>query len=405
MRHTGIIMGLRPRSLSTGEVSAGDAPQDGIVIPGDGGIPGDDPGDPAPQAGQFRYYCGDVVYDMGTTRLLTDEGYVTFSSDGTPQYHYYLRDHLGNVRVVFDQTGTVEQVNHYYAFGGLMRESTNPGVQPYKYGGKELDRTSGLDAYDFGARSYFADRLQWSTMDPLCEKYYDVTPYGYCSENPINYIDNYGEDWVSFIIDDFMWAYYDSRIHSQEDIEKYYYTKGNNGHSSIKYVGTEGFIYNSNEGEKTLLYKLNSDGTYTDSYGEISVEEKTIVDDYGVLHIGNNILDAINKNFGSNWYGTYLGPNNPTYKNGAYSYAKPPIDELDFAAYLHDREYDMYHAEGPIDVISNLDVVHADYRLYQRAKNVYQSAPKDSSMSKWARNTSYLFKRVASFKFSLKSLF
>ncbi len=186
--------------LSAGGVSAGDSPQGGIVIPGDGVIPGDDPGDPEPQAGQFRYYCGDVVYDMGTTRLLTDEGYVTFSSDGTPQYHYCLRDHLGNIRVVFDQTGSVEQVNHYYAFGGLMRESTNPGVQPYKYGGKELDRTGGLDAYDFGARSYFADRLQWGTMDPLCEKYYDVTPYGYCLNNPLKFSDPDGKGpWETFL--------------------------------------------------------------------------------------------------------------------------------------------------------------------------------------------------------------
>ena len=183
--------------LSAGN-AGGETPQGGIVIPGDGGIPGDDPGDPEPQAGQFRYYCGDVVYDMGTTRLLTDEGYVTFSSDGTPQYHYYLRDHLGNVRVVFDQTDAVEQVNHYYAFGGLMRESTNPGVQPYKYGGKELDRTGGLDAYDFGARSYFADRLQWGTMDPLCEKYYDVTPYGYCLNDPVNAIDLHGDSITIF---------------------------------------------------------------------------------------------------------------------------------------------------------------------------------------------------------------
>ncbi len=183
--------------LSAGN-AGGETPQGGIVIPGDGGIPGDDPGDPEPQAGQFRYYCGDVVYDMGTTRLLTDEGYVTFSSDGTPQYHYYLRDHLGNVRVVFDQTDAVEQVNHYYAFGGLMRESTNPGVQPYKYGSKELDRTGGLDAYDFGARSYFADRLQWGTMDPLCEKYYDVTPYGYCLNDPVNAIDLHGDSITIF---------------------------------------------------------------------------------------------------------------------------------------------------------------------------------------------------------------
>ena len=70
----------------------------------------------------------------------------------------------------------------------------DPGVQPYKYGGKELDRTGGLDAYDFGARSYFADRLQWSTMDPLCEKYYDVTPYGYCHNDPVNVFDPIGMD-------------------------------------------------------------------------------------------------------------------------------------------------------------------------------------------------------------------
>ena len=57
-----------------------------------------------------------MVYDGGERRLLTDEGYVTFAADGTPQYHFYLRDHLGNIRVVFDQTGAVEQVTHYYPF-------------------------------------------------------------------------------------------------------------------------------------------------------------------------------------------------------------------------------------------------------------------------------------------------
>ncbi len=139
-------------------------------------------------------YCGNVVYDRGERRLLTDEGYVTFAADGTPQYHFYLRDHLGNIRVVFDQAGTVEQVTHYYPFGGVMRESTNPAVQPYKYGGKELDRTSGLDAYDFGARMFFADRLQWGQIDPLCEKYYDWSPYNYCVNRPVNVFDPNGRD-------------------------------------------------------------------------------------------------------------------------------------------------------------------------------------------------------------------
>ena len=117
-----------------------------------------------------RYYCGNMVYDRGERRLLLENGYVTFDlQTNTPSYHFYLRDHLGNNRVVMAQNGTVEQVTHYYPFGGVMRESTNPGLQPYKYGGKELDRTSGLDAYDFGARMYFADRMQWGQMDPMCE--------------------------------------------------------------------------------------------------------------------------------------------------------------------------------------------------------------------------------------------
>ena len=82
-----------------------------------------------------------------------------------------------------------------------MRESTSPGLQPYKYGGKELDRYAGLDAYDFGARSYFADRMQWSTMDPMCEKYYDVSPYGYCHNNPIRFIDPDGKDILIYFKD------------------------------------------------------------------------------------------------------------------------------------------------------------------------------------------------------------
>ena len=251
----GISLGPVLSPLSVGN-AIGDAPLGGLVIPGDGGIPGDDSGNPEPQAGQFRYYCGDVVYDMGTTRLLTDEGYVTFSSDGTPQYHYYLRDHLGNVRVVFDQTGTVEQVNHYYAFGGLMRESSNPGMQPYKYGGKELDRTGGLDAYDFGARSYFADRLQWSTMDPLCEKYYEVTPYGYCHNDPVNSFDPDGRDWYRTGNGTLIW---NPEVHSQDDIGKKDADRG------YKYVGETYY-------DKETRTSYRKDGTVLYSNEELAYQ-------------------------------------------------------------------------------------------------------------------------------------
>ena len=80
--------------------------------------------------------------------------------------HYYLRDHEGNVRVVTDQTGTVEQVNHYYPFGGLMGMSTGSSVQPYKYNGKELDRFLNWDMLDYGARWYDAALGRWLSVDP-----------------------------------------------------------------------------------------------------------------------------------------------------------------------------------------------------------------------------------------------
>ena len=73
----------------------------------------------------------------------------------------------------------VRQVTSYYPFGTPYTDPAavmNANMQPYKYNGKELDRMHGLDAYDFGARMYFADRMQWGTMDPLCEKYYDISP-------------------------------------------------------------------------------------------------------------------------------------------------------------------------------------------------------------------------------------
>ena len=89
------------------------------------------------------------------------------------------------------KSSEVEQVNHYYPYGGLMGESTNSDAQPYKYNGKELDRHHGLDWYDYGARWY--NGYSWTTPDPLAEKYYDTSPYVYCADNPIKYIDPDGK--------------------------------------------------------------------------------------------------------------------------------------------------------------------------------------------------------------------
>ncbi len=137
-------------------------------------------------------YCGSIIYNYSAlSMVLIDGGYVTFNGS-TPVYHYYLQDHLGNNRVVVNESGTVEQVNHYYPYGGLMGESTGGDIQKYKYNGKRLERNHGLDWYDYGARHYDAAIVSWPTMDPLSEKYYSISPYAYCVDNPVNTIDFYG---------------------------------------------------------------------------------------------------------------------------------------------------------------------------------------------------------------------
>jgi len=144
-------------------------------------------------------YCGNCIYENGTLRrILVEGGYITFDSS-QPVYHFYLKDHLGNNRVVANVSGEVEQVNHYYPYGGLMAESTGGDVQRYKYNGKELDRMLGLDWYDYGARHYDGALTVWGTMDPLCEKYYNISPYVYCGNNPINAFDPDGRDIIPIL--------------------------------------------------------------------------------------------------------------------------------------------------------------------------------------------------------------
>ena len=106
---------------------------------------------------------------------------LTIMEDMCSQMH-----NVGNNRITVSLAdGHIEEVNHYYPFGGLMGDSRNATTQPYKYIGKELDRTHGLDWYDHGARHYDPVTGRGNVMDALAEKYYPWSPYVSCLDNPI----------------------------------------------------------------------------------------------------------------------------------------------------------------------------------------------------------------------------
>ena len=97
---------------------------------------------------------------------------------------------LGEIREGYS---TILQNTNYYPYGGMTSISTGQGEQQFKYNGKEYDPMHGLNEYDYGARQYDPARGQFTTMDPLCEKYYHISPYAYCGGNPVNRVDVDGD--------------------------------------------------------------------------------------------------------------------------------------------------------------------------------------------------------------------
>jgi len=139
-----------------------------------------------------REFAGNYVFEDGKlSKYLFDGGYIDIASgQDTAAYRFYVRDHLGSVRVVLDDDGNVLQQLYYHPFGGVWGDAgTDIGLQPWKYSGKEYDHRDGLDLYDYGARLYDPAAVRWTSPDPLCEKYYHISPYAFCNNNPINNID------------------------------------------------------------------------------------------------------------------------------------------------------------------------------------------------------------------------
>jgi hypothetical protein len=79
-----------------------------------------------------RYYCGAFEYDntKALSMIHTDEGLVEVTST-TYNYEYYLKDHLGNTRVLFNSNGSLLQRYDYYPFGLTADQSTGICYQYY----------------------------------------------------------------------------------------------------------------------------------------------------------------------------------------------------------------------------------------------------------------------------------
>gem|GEM_PF-3427769 len=116
----------------------------------------------------------------------------------TSDKYYYLKDHLGSIRVVVDTVGEIVSYSDYDPCGMILNgRSSNYGFadDKYKFTGKERDTETNYDY--FGARYYDSRLGRWLQVDPLAEKYPGWSPYNYALNNPLIIIDPNGKDTTS----------------------------------------------------------------------------------------------------------------------------------------------------------------------------------------------------------------
>lgn len=192
---------------------------------------------------EATFYFGNIIYkttpegEPYLDKILIDNGYI---KDG--EYYFYIKDHLGNNRATAFSTGSVKGMDDYFPYGMPVIDSKwgkNP--QAYRFGGKELERLMGLNLYDFQARWHDPALGRFMSVDPLCEKYYSISPYAYCANNPINAIDLRG-DSITYIINSTM-----TNPNGTTSISSSTYYYGQDANGNYGFIGSNGQVYSGND--------------------------------------------------------------------------------------------------------------------------------------------------------------
>ena len=184
---------------------------------------------------------------------------------------FYLKDHLGTIRVVLDASNNIVSANDYDCWGYPLENRSYQGNNTdYKFTGKQRDKESGYDY--FGARYYDARIANWGSIDPLFEKHIQWTPYNYVLRNPMALIDPDGKQikitgnvGFKYILDNFGVS---GVTYDKNDMSKLIYTGDAKNRSKLEY--DQKFIVNLIEGKvedkngyRVILNMVLSESTFS----------------------------------------------------------------------------------------------------------------------------------------------
>jgi len=221
------------------------------------------------------------------------EGYV--KKTGTLYtYVYNHNDHLGNVRVSYQDDGggnaMILEENNYYPFG-LKHEGYNytlPTANKYKYNGKELQDELGLNVYDYGNRNYDPAIGRWGVMDGKGELYFSSSPYVYASNTPIQAVDPDG-DLVIFI--NGMHSGQGGKADYWRTYEDVRYMSGNHNFMGFRWNSYSSYRSETSAFDKAVMNQL---GDHNAMYRDGAIGgTSNIINAYGTIGSSVNASDRI----------------------------------------------------------------------------------------------------------------
>ncbi len=176
-------------------------------------------------------------------------------------------DHLGSSSFITDASGITTQHLQYLPFGETFVEQTSnaPYNTPYKLSGKKKDEETGYSY--FGARYLNSDISIWLSVDPMADKYPNISPYAYCNWNPVILVDPDGREIEGVTYD--------------KKTKEYTFTDAAIKRGSKDYIEAR---TTTKSGEKGIQWMINAKETYTIHVTDKPLFSKNDKGEYGQLH-------------------------------------------------------------------------------------------------------------------------
>ncbi len=153
----------------------------------------------------------------------------------------------------------------YAPFGEITTEYNinfgNNVIPKYSFNAKELDEETGF--YYYEARYY--NPPTFTSRDPLFEKYFWMSPYAYCANNPVKYVDPDGREKLIWLNKDKDKTIISGANNYKDDGAIHIFAHGNSQFMTVKIDGEKQDVTNSRQLEELLskyseVWKNKKDG-------------------------------------------------------------------------------------------------------------------------------------------------